>query len=84
MWRIHRVRLRSDSVGRLDIVGAQAIGLKMNVIAGTKTAVLIDMQNAEFIGSMGLRALVPPARAIKSRGAKIVLFAPPEIVEKGL
>src|SRR5215469_1537290 len=70
--------------GRLDIAGAQAIDLKMNVIAGSKTAVLVDMQRVEFIGSMGLRALVAPARAIKSRGGRMVLFAPTEMVEQVL
>jgi len=51
--------------GRLDIVGAQEIDLKMNVIAGTKKLVLIDMQKLSFIGSMSLRTLVIPAQAIK-------------------
>jgi anti-anti-sigma factor len=70
--------------GRLDIEGAQAIDLKMNVIAGSKKAVLIDLQRVSFIGSMGLRALVAPARAIKGRGGKMVLFAPTEMVESVL
>jgi anti-anti-sigma factor len=70
--------------GRLDIQGAEAIDLKMNVLAGSKKAILIDMQQVSFIGSMGLRALVAPARAIKSRGGKIVLFAPTEMVEQVL
>ena len=48
----------------------------MNVIAGTKKAVLLDMQNVSFLGSMGLRALVAPARAIKGRGGKMVIFGP--------
>jgi anti-anti-sigma factor len=33
---------------------------------------------------MGLRALMTPARAIKGRGGKIVLFGPNEMVEKVL
>jgi len=70
--------------GRLDIEGAQAIDLKMNVIAGSKKAVLVDLQKVSFIGSMGLRALVAPARAIKGRGGKMVLFAPTELVESVL
>jgi len=41
----------------------------MNVIAGTKKAVLVDMQRVSFIGSMGLRTLVAPAQAIKGRHA---------------
>jgi anti-anti-sigma factor len=70
--------------GRLDIMGAQEIDLKMNVIAGSKRAVLLDIQKVSFIGSMGLRALVAPAQAIKGRGGKIVLFGPSEMVEKVL
>ena len=70
--------------GRLDIEGAAAVDLKMNVIAGTKKAVLVDLRQVSFLGSMGLRALVTPARAITSRGGKIVLFGPNELVEKVL
>ena len=70
--------------GRLDISGAQAVDLKMNIIAGSRKAVLVDMQQVSFLGSMGLRALVAPARAIKGRGGKIVLFGPNELVEKVL
>jgi anti-sigma B factor antagonist len=70
--------------GRLDIEGAAAVDMRMNVIAGTKKAVIVDMQNVSFLGSMGLRALVAPARAIKGRGGKIVIFGPNEMVEKVL
>ena len=70
--------------GRLDIEGAAAVDLRMNVIAGSKKAVLVDMRQVSFLGSMGLRALVAPARAIKGRGGKIVLFGPIEMVEKVL
>ena len=70
--------------GRLDIEGAAAVDLRMNVIAGSKKAVLVDMQKVSFMGSMGLRALVAPAQAIKGRGGKMVLFAPTEMVEKVL
>jgi anti-anti-sigma factor len=70
--------------GRLDIDGAAAVDLPMNVIAGSRKAVLIDLQLVSFLGSMGLRSLVLPARAIKSRGGKIVFFGPNEMVEKVL
>lgn len=70
--------------GRLDIAGAQAIDLKMNVIAGSHKRVLLDMQKVSFIGSMGLRTLVVPAQAIKGRGGKLVLFGPNEMVESVL
>ncbi len=70
--------------GRLDIEGAAAVDLKMNIIAGSKKAVLLDLQNVSFLGSMGLRSLVAPARAIKGRGGKMVIFGPNELVEKVL
>ena len=70
--------------GRLDIEGAAAVDLKMNVIAGSKKTVLLDLQKVSFIGSMGLRSLVMPARTIKSRGGKMVIFGPNELVEKVL
>ena len=70
--------------GRLDIPGAAAVDLQMNVIAGSRKAVLIDLQKVTFLGSMGLRSLVAPARAIKSRGGKVVLFGPSEMVENVL
>lgn len=70
--------------GRLDIEGAASVDLQMNVIAGSRRAVLLDMQKVSFLGSMGLRALVAPARAIKGHGGKMVIFAPTELVEKVL
>ena len=44
----------------------------------------MDLQNVSFLGSMGLRVLVAPARAIKVRGGKMVLFGPNESVAKVL
>jgi anti-anti-sigma factor len=70
--------------GRLDIAGAAAVDMPMNVIGGTKKAVIVDMEKVSFLGSMGLRALVAPARAIKGRGGRIVIFGPNEAVEKVL
>jgi anti-anti-sigma factor len=70
--------------GNLGIEGAAAIDLQMNIIAGAHKAVLVDLQKVSFIGSMGLRALVSPARAIKSRGGRMVLFGPNEMVERVL
>jgi anti-anti-sigma factor len=67
-------------VGRLDIAGAAAVDLKMNVLASAHTRVLVDLQQVSFIGSMGLSALVAPSRAIKARGGKMVLFGPTEMV----
>jgi anti-anti-sigma factor len=70
--------------GRLDIAGAAAVDLKMNVIAGNAKKLLIDLQKVSFLGSMGLRSIVLPARAVHSRGGKVVLFAPDQMVESVL
>jgi anti-anti-sigma factor len=70
--------------GRLDIAGAQSVDLKMNIVAGSAKKLLIDLQHVTFLGSMGLRSIVLPARAVHSRGGKVVLFAPGEMVESVL
>jgi anti-anti-sigma factor len=70
--------------GRLDIEGAAVVDLKMNLIAGSRMAVLMDLQHVSFLASIGLRSLVIPARTIKNRGGKVVLYAPSEMVEKVL
>ena len=70
--------------GRMDIAGAAAVDLKMNIVAGSANKLLIDLQKVSFLGSMGLRSIVLPARAVKSRGGKVVLFGPTEMVEEVL
>lgn len=70
--------------GSLDIAGASAIDLQMNVIAGAHNAIVVDLSKVSFIGSMGLRSLILPARAIKGRGGKIVLCNPNENVAQVL
>lgn len=67
--------------GRLDIEGAAAVDLKMNVVAGSSKFLLIDLQKVAFLGSMGLRSIVVPAQNVRRRGGKVVLFAPAPWVE---
>ena len=70
--------------GRLDIQGAAAIDLRMNVLAGSEKYLLIDLRNVSFIGSMGLRSLVIPAKTLTRRGGKMALLAPVPMVEEVL
>ena len=70
--------------GRLDIEGAAAIDLQMNVLAGSAKALLLDMQKVTFLGSMGLRSIVIPAQAVYRRRGRFVLFAPTPMVEEVL
>jgi len=75
---------RVELDGRMDISGAAVVDLKMNLIAGSAKKLLIDLQKVTFLGSMGLRSIVLPARAVLSRGGKVVLYAPTEMVESVL
>jgi anti-anti-sigma factor len=75
---------RVELDGRMDIAGAAVVDLKMNLIAGSAKKLLIDLQKVAFLGSMGLRSIVIPARAVHGRGGKVVLFAPNEMVQSVL
>jgi len=70
--------------GRLDIEGAAQIDLRMNVLAGSARALLIDLSRVSFLGSMGLRSLIVPAQAVRRRGGKVALFSPVPMVEQVL
>lgn len=67
--------------GRMDIQGASAVDMKMNLIAGSSKKLLIDLEKVSFLGSMGMGSIVRPARAVIGRGGKVVLFNPNEMVE---
>jgi anti-anti-sigma factor len=75
---------RVELDGRMDIAGAAAIDLKMNLIAGSAKKLLIDLEKVAFLGSMGLRSIVLPARAVLGKGGKVVIYAPTEMVESVL
>ena len=68
--------------GRIDIAGAHEIDMPMNVVAGSKRAVVIDLSKVEFLASMGLRSIVVCAKSIVSKRGKVVLFAPQPQVEE--
>lgn len=70
--------------GRLDIEGAAAVDMRMNVMAGSARFLLIDLRNVSFIGSMGLRSIVVPAKNVHRRGGKVALLGPVPMVEEVL
>ncbi len=71
---------RVELDGRMDIAGAAAVDMKINLVAGTSKKLMIDLQKVTFLGSMGLRSIVIPARAVLGKGGKVVLFAPTDTV----
>ncbi len=70
--------------GRLDIAGAQTIDLAFNVMVGQKRAIVVDLSGVDFIASMGLRTLIMGAKAVASKGGRMVLLSPSTDVEKVL
>jgi stage II sporulation protein AA (anti-sigma F factor antagonist) len=62
--------------GRLDTAGANSIDLKFNAVAGAKRAVVVDLSNVNLLTSLGIRVLLLGARAVKSKGGKLVLLSP--------
>jgi anti-anti-sigma factor len=66
--------------GSLDITGAAAIDMRMNLVAGSSRKVMVDLEKVSFIGSMGLRTLILPARAVTGRGGKMLIFGPNPLV----
>ena len=70
--------------GRMDIEGANSVNLDLNIIAGSKTAVLVDMQKVSYIASIGIGVLVTVAKTIKKKGGKFAILAPIPVVDKVL
>lgn len=62
--------------GRLDTAGADSIDIKFNAVAGAKRAVVVDLSNVNLLTSLGIRVLLLGARAVKSKGGKLVILSP--------
>jgi anti-sigma B factor antagonist len=64
-------------IGRLDIVGVGAIENKFSAYcAGENQRVIVDLSDVDFLASIGIRLLTVNAKAIASRGGRIVLLKP--------
>lgn len=62
--------------GRLDTVGANTIDLEFNAIADARRAIVVDLSEVDFLASLGIRALVLGARAVRNKGGKLVILSP--------
>ncbi len=71
-------------VGRLDILGAEKIGLPLAAVAGARGNVVIDMVGVDFIASIGIRHLVMAAKAVARGSGKLVLLDPNPMVTEVL
>src|SRR4029077_15272192 len=75
---------RVTLVGKLDIVGAEAIGLPLAAAAGSRANIIVDMAGGDFIASIGIRHLVMAAKAVARGAGKLVLLSPTPMVAEVL
>ena len=63
--------------GKLDIFGTGEIETKFSgYCAGEKPRVLVDLSGVDFLASIGIRLLNINAKAVASRGGRMVLLNP--------
>jgi anti-anti-sigma factor len=71
-------------VGKLDIMGAEKIGLPLAAAAGSRSNIVVDMVGVDFIASIGIRHLVMAAKAVARGAGKLVLLDPNPMVTEVL
>ena len=61
--------------GRLDILGTDEIAIKFTALAcSDNRRVVVDLTQVSFLASIGIRAIISNAKALKQRGGRLVLF----------
>ena len=76
--------LKINLAGRMDVQGAQEIDLKFTGYTAKQRAVIVDMSAVDFLASIGIRTLLLSAKAVSSRGGKMVVLNPDANVTKVL
>lgn len=71
-------------IGKLDIAGAEKIGLPLATIAGSKTNIVVDMVGVDFIASIGIRHLVMAAKTVARGSCRLILLDPNPMVTEVL
>jgi len=60
--------------GRLDVEGTNSVASQLaELTQAPKKGVVIDLSALEFLASIGIRAIITAAKAVKERGGKMVL-----------
>jgi anti-sigma B factor antagonist len=70
--------------GRFDTTGAILIEMPFNAIMNDRRAVVVDLSDVDFLSSYGIRVLLVGAKAVKSKGGKLVILCPQGNVTKVL
>jgi anti-anti-sigma factor len=72
-------------VGRMDMKGTLEIDNEFALkIGSSRQPVLVDMEEVEFIVSLGMRTLISAARGVSNRGNRMVIFNPQALVKEAL
>lgn len=75
---------RVTLVGRLDIFGAEKIGVPLTELAGSGTNIVIDLSGVDFIASNCMRHLVIAAKTAARNSRTLVLLYPRPLVAVAL
>jgi anti-sigma B factor antagonist len=68
--------------GRLDSAGVDRIDLPFTAAVVTRAHnTIVDLSGVTFIASMGIRLFISTARALRLKGATLVLFGAHELVQ---
>jgi anti-anti-sigma factor len=60
--------------GRLDVDGTNSVSEQLISLAqAAKKGVVVDLSTLKFLASIGIRALISSAKAVKARGGKMAL-----------
>lgn len=69
-------------IGKLDIAGVGQIENEFaDYCGGDHVRVVVDLSDVDFLASIGIRLLTLTAKAVTSRGGKMVLLSPVPDVE---
>jgi anti-sigma B factor antagonist len=70
--------------GRLDTAGSQEVELRFSAVTSAHRAVIVDLSGVEFLTSLGIRLLLQGAKTVRSKGGKLALMQPRELVQNVL
>jgi anti-anti-sigma factor len=70
--------------GRLDTVWAGEMESSFTTVAGSKHAVVLDLSEVSFLGSLGMRMFVQGGTMVIRRGGKFAILSPDPNITKVL
>ncbi len=71
-------------IGKLDLMGAQAIETRLGATANRGDHVIVDLEGVTFLASMGIRSLVMAAKTAQLKGRRLVVIKASTDVEQVL